>query len=89
MRRTPLIDANAGWTRAWITNIIEFNDFGPTVIEAIIFWFASSLGMPGGFTIPEVCDEPAYRTRARPCTAQDVMLERHQKIAALALSQIS
>lgn len=80
---------NTGWTRAWITNIIAFDDLRPTAIEAIIFWFASSLGMSGGFTIPEVCDEPVYRTRAHPCAAYDVMWERHQKVSVLALSQIS
>lgn len=77
-----------GWTRAWTTDIIAFDDFRPTVLETIIFWLASSLGMPGGFTIPEVCDEPVYRTRAHPCAAHDVMWERHQKIPVLALSQI-
>ena len=89
MRRDPLINSDTGWTRAWITDIIEFNDVRPTVIETIIFWFASSLGMHGTFPIPEVCDEPVYRSRAHPCTVHDVMWERHQKPAALALSQIS
>ena len=89
MRRSPLIDDNAGWTRAWVTDIIDFNGVRPSVIETIIFWLASSLGMSGAFTIPEVCDEPAYRTRAHPCTAHDVIWERHQKAAVLALSQIS
>lgn len=84
-----LTDDDTGWTRAWITDIIAFDDLGPTVIETIVFWLASSLGMPGGFTIPEVCDEPVYRTKAHPCMAHDVMWERHQKAAVLALSQIS
>ena len=85
----PLTYDDTGWTRAWTTDIIVFDDLRPTVIETIIFWLASSLGMPGGFPIPEVCDEPVYRTRAHPCTAHDVMWERHQKVAVLALSQIS
>jgi hypothetical protein len=89
MRHNPLIDDNTGWSRAWVTNIIEFNDVRPTVIETIIFWFASSLGMPGAFTIPEVCGEPVYQMTAHPCAAHDVMWERHQKAAVLALSQIS
>jgi hypothetical protein len=89
MWRNPLIDGDIGWTRAWITDIIEFNDARPTVIETIIFWLASSLGMHGAFPVPEVCDEPVYRARAHPCTAYDVIWERHQKAAVLALSQIS
>ncbi|KAF9653074.1 hypothetical protein BDM02DRAFT_2132787 [Thelephora ganbajun] len=44
---------SSGWTRAWITDIIGFNDVRPTVIETIIFWLASSLAMPGAFTVPE------------------------------------
>lgn len=80
---------DTGWTRAWTTDIIAFNDLGPTAIETIVFWLASSLGIPGGFPIPEVCDEPVYRIRAHPCTALDVMWERHQQVALLALSQIS
>lgn len=89
MQRNLLIDGDTGWTRAWITDIIEFNDTRPTVIETTIFWLASSLGMPGGFPIPEVRDEPVCRIRAHPCTAHDIMWERDQKGAALALSQIS
>lgn len=78
-----------GWTRAWVTDIITFDDLRPTVIETLIFWLASSLGTPGGFTIPEVCNEPVYRTKAYPCTANDVVWEHRQKAAALALTQIS
>lgn len=86
----PLTCGDTGWTRAWITNIIAFNDLRPTVIETLIFWLASSLGIPGGFTIPEVCDELAYQTRrAHPCAAHDVMWEGNQKTAVLALSRIS
>lgn len=71
-----------GWTAAFITEIVEFNAYSPTVVECLAFWVASAMSLPGCSQVPQVGPEPP--SGGVPCTLYDVMGQRGD--AALALS---
>ncbi|KAH9951323.1 hypothetical protein B0H21DRAFT_718505 [Amylocystis lapponica] len=43
-----------GWTRGFVTSIRTSQEESPTILEYLIYWFASAIGIPGGWEIPEV-----------------------------------
>ncbi|TFK29915.1 hypothetical protein FA15DRAFT_608813 [Coprinopsis marcescibilis] len=49
-----------GWTTAFTTNIQKASQTGPTVLELLCFWIASSMHAPGGFSLPLI-PEPFFK----------------------------
>ncbi|TDL27451.1 hypothetical protein BD410DRAFT_421136 [Rickenella mellea] len=64
-----------GWTRGFISEIFDINSKGPTTLQCVLYWMASSMEMPGveGHRIAEVGSEPEYEHRELPCVVYDVM----------------
>lgn len=80
-----------GWTRGLTTHVIKYDSISPTILEALIYWLGSALGLPKGYIIPEVSEE--HRTEIdSPCTLYDVIDFTNDDFSeyhiALALSSI-
>ncbi|KAJ2916015.1 hypothetical protein MD484_g4381, partial [Candolleomyces efflorescens] len=43
-----------GYTQAWTTDILPFDSQSPTIIEALTYWVASAMRLPGGILPPKV-----------------------------------
>ncbi|KAG9226335.1 hypothetical protein CCMSSC00406_0003214 [Pleurotus cornucopiae] len=43
-----------GWTSAFVTTVYTFDDYGPTVLEHLLYWVASASRLPGSARIPQV-----------------------------------
>jgi hypothetical protein len=77
----------AGWTKAFVSAVYSFDSCSPTILECLLFWLVSAMGLPGSWEIPEVGFEPEYRPLEHPCAVYDVMMQ--QPKAAIALSLFS
>ncbi|KAF9500892.1 hypothetical protein BDN71DRAFT_946872 [Pleurotus eryngii] len=62
-----------GWTSAFVTTVYTFDDYGPTVLEHLLYWVASASRLPGSARIPQVCEEPQPFHKVLPCTVYDIM----------------
>jgi hypothetical protein len=71
---------------AFVSSVYNFDDQSPSVIEILVFWLISAMGLPGGWKIPEVGSEVTPSTQEIPCSVYDIMA--HHPDAALALSVI-
>ena len=69
---------------SFVSSLYDFDSHSPTIVECLLFWLASAMGLPGGWKIPEVGSETVYSTQELPCSVYDI-LARHPA-AALALS---
>ena len=69
-----------------MSSVYAFDAQSPSVVESLIFWLVSAMGLPGGWKIPEVGSEVASSTQEIPCSVYDIMAQRPG--AALALSFI-
>ncbi|KAL6298856.1 hypothetical protein BKA93DRAFT_743354 [Sparassis latifolia] len=81
-----------GWTRAFVSPIFKSDDQDPTVEEILVFWLASAVGVDGGWTIPEVSDEPEYVGVEIPCLVRDILPPvsfAEERRALMALSLLS
>ncbi|KDQ60847.1 hypothetical protein JAAARDRAFT_55585 [Jaapia argillacea MUCL 33604] len=74
-----------GWTRAFVSPIISFDSEEPTVLSCLVYWFASSTGLPGTWKIPKVGDEPLAIPSEFICDVFDVMHCDAKAALALAL----
>ncbi|KAH7930801.1 hypothetical protein BV22DRAFT_1109016 [Leucogyrophana mollusca] len=75
-----------GWTAAFVSPVYSYDSHDPSVLEVLIFWFASAMGLPGGWQVPEVRIEPAYPRLQLTAVARDILAAGPPK--ALALSAI-
>lgn len=41
---------------AFVSSVYSYNDQSPSIIEILIFWLISAMGLPGGWKIPEVAE---------------------------------
>jgi hypothetical protein len=71
---------------AFVSSVYEYDSRSPTIVECLLFWLASAMGLPGGWKIPEVGFEDEYSLQEFPCSVYDIMAQHPQ--AAIALSQI-
>ncbi|KAF4608445.1 hypothetical protein EYR40_000790 [Pleurotus pulmonarius] len=42
------------WTSAFVTSVYNYDDYGPTVLEHLLYWVASATRLPGSSRIPQV-----------------------------------
>jgi hypothetical protein len=50
------VTISSGWSNAYVTRPIKYSDSRPTVMETLVYWFASSMGKSGGWaplSLPE------------------------------------
>ncbi|KII88526.1 hypothetical protein PLICRDRAFT_627362 [Plicaturopsis crispa FD-325 SS-3] len=78
---------SAGWTKAWVSPIKEFDAYDPSVIQCLVYWLAAAGGLKGCWEIPKVCSEPKYTPTEFSCTVYDVF--RYKPAAVLALARLS
>ncbi|KAL6308990.1 hypothetical protein BKA93DRAFT_724538 [Sparassis latifolia] len=81
-----------GWTRAFVSPIFKSDEQDPTVEEVLVYWLASAVGVDGGWTIPEVSDEPEYVAVEIPCLVRDILPPvsyAEERRALMALSLLS
>ncbi|KAI0798054.1 hypothetical protein C8Q75DRAFT_740501 [Abortiporus biennis] len=57
-----------GWTRAYVSPVVSSDNYRPTVLECLVFWFASAFRMDGGFSIPEVPEPVENPAAERDCS---------------------
>ena len=70
-----------GRTHAWTSDIIYWDSKDPTIVECLMFWFASATApedLPGAWTIPQVSGE-ATSAFARPSTFRTLCLNAEAK----------
>lgn len=61
-----------GWTRGFATPVFQYNSTSPNILEGLIFWISSAMGLADGWHIPEV-SEDCYVSFDYPCTIYDAM----------------
>jgi hypothetical protein len=49
-----------GWTAAFVSPVYSHNSHDPSVIQLLLFWLCSAMGLPGGWVVPEIRIESAY-----------------------------
>lgn len=49
-----------GWTAAFVSPVYSHDSHDPSVLQLLLFWLCSAMGLPGGWVVPEVRIEPAY-----------------------------
>ncbi|KAG2064635.1 hypothetical protein BDR04DRAFT_1034791 [Suillus decipiens] len=49
-----------GWTAAFVSPVYSHDSHEPSVLQLLLFWLCSAMGLPGGWVVPEVRIEPAY-----------------------------
>ncbi|KZT26223.1 hypothetical protein NEOLEDRAFT_1063653 [Neolentinus lepideus HHB14362 ss-1] len=74
-----------GWRRAFVSPIIDIRSKKPTVLECLVYWLASAVGVPGGWVIPEVGNEPPYSSIETSCILYDLLEIDAEATVALAL----
>lgn len=73
----------------FVTEVYSFEHKMPTILESLLFWFASATGVTGGWVIPEVSGDLLGDVEL-PCTVYDTMAfsRSGEDDMALALSLI-
>jgi len=79
-----LVNYLSGWTRGFVSPLFKWNDQLPTVLQALTYWIASAMDLPGAWVMPEVGVEPEYSRSEIPCAVYDIMDQN--LAAAIALS---
>jgi len=47
-----------GWTHAWVTPVKRYDARNTTVVEALLYWVGTAIGIHGGWQIPELPEFP-------------------------------
>ena len=80
-----------GWTRGFVSKVFSFEDRMPTILEGLLYWFASAAGIKGGWQIPEVSGDLPGDIEI-PCVVYDLMGSKNRRpcedAMAIALSLI-
>ncbi|KAH7916061.1 hypothetical protein BJ138DRAFT_1076251 [Hygrophoropsis aurantiaca] len=74
---------SAGWTTAFVSPVYSWDSQDPSILELLLFWFISSMGLPGGWQIPEIRLEPAYPRQLPAAAAYDIAAAGIPKAMAL------
>lgn len=61
-----------GWTAAFVSPVYSHDSHDPSVLQLLLFWLCSSMGLPGGWVVPEVRIEPAYPSHHLTATVSDL-----------------
>ena len=56
---------------AFATDVIKADQMYPTVLESLVFWLMSAMGIQGGWEVPEVSEEP--QLVETPCLVGDLL----------------
>ncbi|CAL1704794.1 unnamed protein product [Somion occarium] len=64
-----------GWTRGFATPVFQYNSTSPNILEGLIFWISSAMGLADGWHIPECNEEDmafALSIVAEPVTSHNL-----------------
>ncbi|OCH95517.1 hypothetical protein OBBRIDRAFT_720196 [Obba rivulosa] len=61
------------WSNGFVTRIHDFSESQPTILESLLYWIASAMGIEGSWQVPEVSNEPAFIQIESPCLVRDIM----------------
>ena len=82
------LTGNLGWTHAH-SALLRGDSKSPTIMEALVYWFASAMGAEDGWVAPAVSEEFPLTNEEFPCTLSAfVGLPRRFYDAAIALSRL-
>lgn len=72
---------SSGWTAAVVSPAYSHDSHEPSVLQLLLFWLCSAMGLPGGWVVPEVRIEPAYPSHHLTASVSDLavrpLLSRH------------
>lgn len=63
--------AYAGRAFAYVTDVMKAEQMYPTILECLVFWLMSAMGIEGGWEVPEVSEEP--QLVETPCLVGDLL----------------
>ncbi|EGN92463.1 hypothetical protein SERLA73DRAFT_117361 [Serpula lacrymans var. lacrymans S7.3] len=75
---------STGWTAAFVSPVYSYDSHDPTILQTLLFWAVSAMGLPGGWKIPVDRTEPAVPRQEVPCTVYDIIDLRTAEKEALA-----
>ena len=54
-----------------MTDVVKAEQTYPTILECLVFWLMSAMGIQGGWEVPEVSEEP--QLVEMPCLVGDLL----------------
>ncbi|OJA21622.1 hypothetical protein AZE42_01667 [Rhizopogon vesiculosus] len=63
-----------GWTAAFVSPVYSHDSHEPSVLQLLLFWLCSGMGLPGGWVVPDVRIEPAYPTQHLTAMGSDLAI---------------
>ncbi|KAG2132491.1 uncharacterized protein EDB93DRAFT_1093800 [Suillus bovinus] len=69
-----------GWTAAFVSPVYCHDSHDPSVLQLLLFWLCSAMGLPGGWEVPEVRIEPAYPSHHLTASVSDLAVTDKSKL---------